>query len=63
MVRTIFPDCMMPDGAEPCEGFTQAVAAERERCATRFEKFVRGLADYVEREEGMRHLAAIRKGE
>lgn len=24
MTRTIFPDCMMPDDAEPCKGFGQA---------------------------------------
>jgi hypothetical protein len=54
IVKPPLPDCMMPDGADPCRSFQwlQAenerlraeLAAERERCADLVEKYDAVLA-------------------
>lgn len=65
----ILPDCMMPDGADPCEGFKQ-LAAERDRYRQGFDEVSRShqatLARVAELEtalEGVREHAALMDAE
>jgi hypothetical protein len=44
------------------DDIARAVAAERERCCQRFQKYVEWRSDHVDREEGFAVIAAIRKG-